>query len=213
MHGTTDMLRYWHSLGGDISTPSTSDGRTPLHIAATFNSPQFLNTLLSLLPAATTTNQHHIHARAHNSYTPLLYTVLFSQHNNTAILLSHQPSPADPNDRLTIHARYSACQLAAIYSNEAMMDILVDAGGTVDREEKYYDDWLKGWQRVQARREQQQEAEAEAEVVQQRLDGVPVEVDGEVVWVGDEGQRSKAQYWAQKQRIAKGEDPYNVFNT
>ena len=216
MHGTTAMLEHWHGLGGDVSAASSADGRTPLHVAATFNTPAFVARLLTLLPPPLT---HHLHARASNSYTPLLYAVLFSQHNTTRLLLSHG---ASPQDSLRIGAAYSACQLAAVYSDEAMMNLLVEGGGVVGWGESYYEDWARAVERVQARREV--EAEGVGEVLregEERVgegggsvqDGVPVMVDGEVIWVGDEGQRSKAEYWAQKERIMKGEDPYSVFDS
>ena len=192
MHGTADMLQYWHELGGDITTASSTDGRTPLHIAATFNTAHFVDHLLSLLPPSA------VHVRADNSYTALLYAVLFSQHNNTRTLLQYG---ADANDRLAIGGRFSASQLAAIYSDGSMMDALVEAGGVVEPTESYYDDWLRGWERVQLRRGQQ--------------DGQQVHTVDEAVWVGDEVSRTdNRQRWTEKVGIAQAEEAsYTVFDS
>ena len=209
MHGTTDMLQHWHALGGDLITPSTTDGRTPLHVAAVFNSAEFVELLLALLPPDAVHGA--LHGVADNGYTALLYAVLFSRHDTATALLARG---ADPGGRQGAGARYSAAQLAAIYSDARMMDVLVEHGAVVGRDEPYYADWHRGWLRVQRARE---EAEAEAEAARVAGggevggDGVPVEVDGEVVWVGDEGQASKARYWQERQRIMDGEDPYEVF--
>lgn len=186
MHGTIDMLHYWAALGGDVSTASTTDGRTPLHVAATFNTDTFVRQLLSLLPPS------HVHSRADNSYTPLLYSVLFSQHNNTRTLLQYG---ADPNDRLTIGAHYSACQLAAIYSDGRMMDELVEAGGIIAAEDAYYDDWLRGLERVQLKREQQ-------------------EAESDVEWDGAESGEKHTQHWAvHMEQTAHSENVYSVLNS
>ena len=193
MHGTSDMLLYWHELGGDVAAASSTDGRTPLHIAATFNTPQFLEQLLALLPPA------HLHTRADNSYTPLLYAVLFSQHNNTNTLLQHG---ADPNDRLTIGGRFSACQLAAIYSDARMMDVLVEGGGVVEAGEGYYEDWVRGWQRVQLRRE-----------VEEVEEGAGVEVEDDVMWAGEEKHSGTAAHWTEKERTMHREDAYTTLNS
>ena len=184
MHGTSDMLRHWHAQGGDVAAASPTDGRTPLHVAATFNSAAFVTELLALLPATA------LHERADNSYTPLLYAVLFSQHNTTRALLR---AGADPNDRLSINARFSACQLAAIYSDAAMMDALVEAGGVVEAGEGYYEDWLRGWQRVQSARE--------------------LEAGSDGVWDGDDISRSTAQHWSKTEQRAHSGNAYGALGS
>ena len=191
MHGTADILSYWHALGGDIAAASLTDGRTPLHIAATFNTAAVVHRLLSLQPPTA------VHSRADNTYTALLYAVLFSQHNNSRTLLEFG---ADPNDRLDIGGHYSACQLAAIYSDAAMMDGLVEAGGVVKVGEGYYEDWSRGWQRVQSKREQRDE-QAEA-----------VEVGDELVWAADTGALSSAQQWAKGERVVHSK-AYTALNS
>ena len=189
MHGTPDMLRQWQAVGGDVAAASATDGRTPLHIAATFNTADFLQQLLSLLPPS------HVHVRADNSYTPLLYAVLFSQHNNTRTLLDHG---ADPNVRLAIGGRFSACQLAAIYSDGRMMELLVEAGGIVEADEGYYGDWMLGWRRLQLRRERE-----EAE-----------EVERDVFWYGEEeGRGSATHQWAKHERMVRSEDAHTALSS
>ena len=226
MHGTEAMLSHIHSLHFSLDSASPSDLRTPLHVAALYNSPAFLRLLLRL-----TGDTAEVDPVASNGFTPLLYAVLFSQHDNVRTLLE---KGADPNVRAG--TGLSALQMAVVYSDDAVIESLLDYGGALRAEEGYYDDVQRVRAQVAARKAREQtEATAGGRDDEEELregEGRGVEVDGYVLtqpagrqWRGrreeeessdvdelegvkDAGQRMKARHWREKRRVSAGGQPF-----
>ena len=207
MHGNAAMLSQLHSLSASLSSPSSADLRVPLHIAAMYNSADFLSLLLSLLPASLSP-QLRVDPVASNGFTPLLYAVLFSQHENAALLLAHGADAA----RAVSSTGMKAVQLSIIYSDERMTEMLIAAGARLQPTDSYYADYSAVKEKMTKRKEKEAEEAEEQQRQRQQEDDIDAELllQPELRGLSPE-QRDKAMYWAERQRLMEGGEPFSDY--
>jgi ankyrin repeat protein len=210
MHGTLDMLSHLHSLSASLSSPSSADLRVPLHIAAMYNTAPFLSLLLSLLPASLPAPLR-VDPVASNGFTPLLYAVLFSQHENAAVLLAHGADAA----RAVSSSGMKAVQLSIIYSDVRMTEMIIAAGGALQAGDSYYDDYKRVKEKMTKRKEKEAEEAEEQQRQTHQQQQEEEEVDDELLQPELRGlspdQRDKAIYWAERQRLMEGGEPFSDY--
>jgi len=129
-HGDVPILKYFHKRGGSVHVTKQHDQRTPLHMAAMYNSVEVVRQLLKY--------GAQVDARAQDGWTPLLKAVLLSHHEIAEVLLE---AGADPNAR--VDHSFNAIQCALIYSDSHMALILLRAGAFIEEGERRYEDFIK----------------------------------------------------------------------